>query len=59
MDPLNLILLIVVVLVGMKLRSVLGFRNDDEKPSSRADAYRLNREAFENKPAAKKRQNHR
>ena len=53
MDPLNLILLIVVVLVGMKLRSVLGFRNDDEKPSSRADAYRLNREAFENKPAAK------
>ncbi len=52
MDPLNLILLIVVVLIGMKLRSILGFRNDDEKPSSRADAYRLNRDAFENKPDA-------
>ena len=53
MDPLNLILLIVVVLVGLKLRSVLGFRNDDEKPSSRSSAYRLNRDAFENKPEGK------
>ena len=52
MDPVNLILLIVVVLIGMKLRSILGFRNDDEKPSSRADAYRLNRDAFENKSDA-------
>ncbi|NCF79603.1 MAG: Tim44/TimA family putative adaptor protein, partial [Alphaproteobacteria bacterium] len=32
-------------------RSVLGTRNDDEKPSSRADAYRLNRDAYENPPA--------
>jgi predicted lipid-binding transport protein (Tim44 family) len=29
----------------------LGTRNDDEKPSSRADAYRLNRDAYENPPA--------
>ena len=50
MDPLNLILLIIVVLVGWRLRSVLGTRNDDEKPGSRADAYRLNRDAFENPP---------
>lgn len=50
MDPLNLILLIVVVLVGWRLRSVLGTRNDDEKPGSRADAYRLNRDAYENPP---------
>jgi predicted lipid-binding transport protein (Tim44 family) len=48
MDPLNLILLIIVVLIGWRLRSVLGTRNDDEKPSSRADAYRLNRDAYEN-----------
>ena len=51
MDPLNLILLIMVVLIGWRLRSVLGTRNDDEKPSSRADAYRLNRDAYENSPA--------
>ena len=51
MDPLNLILLIMVVLIGWRLRSVLGTRNDDEKPSSRADAYRLNRDAYENPPA--------
>ena len=50
MDPLNLILLIIVVLVGWRLRSVLGTRNDDEKPGSRADAYRLNRDAYENPP---------
>ena len=48
MDPLNLILLIIVALIGWRLRSVLGTRNDDEKPSSRADAYRLNRDAYEN-----------
>ena len=48
MDPLNLILLIIVVLIGLRLRSVLGTRNDDEQPGSRADAYRLNRDAFEN-----------
>ena len=51
MDPLNLILLIMVVLIGWRLRSVLGTRNDDEKPGSRADAYRLNRDAYENPPA--------
>ena len=51
MDPLNLILLIMVVLIGWRLRSVLGTRNDDEEPSSRADAYRLNRDAYENPPA--------
>ncbi|MBL6641597.1 MAG: Tim44 domain-containing protein [PS1 clade bacterium] len=51
MDPLNLILLIMVALIGWRLRSVLGTRNDDEKPSSRADAYRLNRNAYENPPA--------
>ena len=51
MDPLNLVLLITVVLIGWRLRSVLGTRNDDEKPSSRADAYRLNRDAYENPPA--------
>lgn len=53
MDPLNLILLIVVVLIGMKLRSILGFRDEDEKPGSRADAYRLNRDAFETKQKTK------
>lgn len=46
MDPLNLILLVVVVLIGLKLRSVLGTRHDDEQPGMRADAYRLNRDAF-------------
>ena len=51
MDPLNLILLIMVVLIGWRLRSVLGTRNDDEEPSSRADAYRLNSDAYENPPA--------
>ena len=50
MDPLNLILLIMVLLIGWRLRSVLGTRNDDEKPSTRADAYRLNRDAYENPP---------
>ncbi len=50
MDPLNLILLIIVALIGWRLRSVLGTRNDDEKPGSRADAYRLNRDAFANRP---------
>ena len=52
MDPLNLILLIMVVFIGWRLRSVLGTRNDDEKPGSRADAYRLNRDAYENPPPA-------
>lgn len=51
MDPLNLILLIMLALIGWRLRSVLGTRNDDEKSSSRADAYRLNRDAYENPPA--------
>ena len=50
MDPLNLILLIIVMLIGWRLRSVLGTRNDDEKPSRRTDAYRLNRDAYENPP---------
>jgi predicted lipid-binding transport protein (Tim44 family) len=50
MDPLNLILLIIVALVGWRLRSVLGTRNDDERPGSRADAYRLNRHAYEHPP---------
>ena len=50
MDPLNLILLIIVVFVGWRLWSVLGTRNDGETPSSRADAYRLNRDAYENQP---------
>lgn len=48
MDPLNLILLIIVVFIGLRLRSVLGMRDDDEQPGTRKDAYRLNREAFEN-----------
>ena len=38
------------VLIGWRLRSVLGTRNDDEKPGRRADAYRLNRDAYENPP---------
>lgn len=50
MDPLNLILLIIVALIGWRLRSVLGTRNDDEQPGARADAYRLNRDAFAHKP---------
>lgn len=50
MDPLNLILLIIVMLIGWRLRSVLGTRNDDEKPSRRTEAYRLNRDAYENPP---------
>lgn len=50
MDPLNLILLIIVMLIGWRLRSVLGTRNDDEKPSRRTDAYRLNSDAYENPP---------
>lgn len=50
MDPLNLILLIMVVFIGWRLRSVLGTRNDDEKPGARANAYRLNRDAYENPP---------
>ena len=57
MDPLNLILLVVVVLIGLKLRSVLGTRNDDEQPGSRADAYRLNRDAFERTDARENEQN--
>ena len=57
MDPLNLILLVVVVLIGLKLRSVLGTRNDDEQPGSRADAYRLNRDAFERTEARENEQN--
>ena len=50
MDPLNLILLIIVVIIGWRLRSLLGTRHDDEQPGSRADAYRLNRDAFDSKP---------
>ncbi len=38
------------MLIGWRLRSVLGTRNDDEKPSRRTDAYRLNRDAYENPP---------
>ena len=58
MDPLNLILLIIVIFIGLRLRSVLGMRDEDETPSSRKDAYRLNRDAFDHKeqlgaPAAK------
>lgn len=52
MDPLNLILLIVVAIIGWRLRSVLGTRHDDEQPGGRRDAYRLNRDAFENKEAS-------
>lgn len=47
MDPLNLILLIIVVFIGLRLRAVLGWRDDDETPGARRDAYRLNRDAFE------------
>ena len=54
MDPLNLILLIIVALIGWRLRSVLGTRDDDEQPGSRADAYRLNRDAFAHKADAPK-----
>ncbi len=50
MDPLNLILLIIVALIFWRLRSVLGVRDEDEQPGSRKDAYRLNRDAFENRP---------
>lgn len=48
MDPLNLILLIIVVFIGLRLRAVLGWRDDDEASGTRRDAYRLNRDAFEN-----------
>lgn len=51
MDPLNLILLIVVVIIGWRLRSVLGTRHDDEQSGDRADAYRLNADAFDRKPS--------
>lgn len=51
MDPLNLILLIVVVIIGWRLRSVLGTRHDDEQSGGRADAYRLNADAFDRKPS--------
>lgn len=49
MDPLNLILLIIVIFIGLRLRSVLGMRNDDEQAGQRKDAYRLNRDAFDKK----------
>lgn len=49
MDPLNLILLIIVIFIGLRLRSVLGMRDEDETPSARKDAYRLNRDAFDHK----------
>ena len=51
MDPLNLILLIVVVIIGWRLRSVLGTRHDDEQSGGRADAYRLNADAFDREPS--------
>ena len=58
MDPLNLILLIIVVIIGWRLRSLLGTRHDDEQPGSRADAYRLNRDAFDNRPDSAPRPEH-
>ena len=46
-DPLNLILLIVAVIVGLRLRAVLGTRNDEDAgKTSRRGAYGLNRDAF-------------
>jgi predicted lipid-binding transport protein (Tim44 family) len=51
-DPLNLILLIIVIFVGIKLRSVLGMRNDEDAGKSRRDAYGLNREALGKKKLA-------
>jgi len=45
-DPLNLILLVIVVFIGFKLRSVLGMRNDEDARHDRSNAYRLNRDAF-------------
>lgn len=46
-DPLNLILLVIVIFVGAKLRSVLGMRNDEDHGKTRRGAYGLNREAFD------------
>ena len=51
-DPLNLILLIIVIFVGIKLRSVLGMRNDEDAGKSRRGAYGLNREALGKKQKA-------
>ena len=51
-DPLNLILLIIVIFVGIKLRSVLGMRNDEDAGKSRRGAYGLNREALGKKKLA-------
>ncbi len=45
-DPLNLILLVIVIFVGAKLRSVLGMRNDEDEGKTRRGAYGLNREAL-------------
>ncbi|MEL0072222.1 MAG: Tim44/TimA family putative adaptor protein [Rhodobiaceae bacterium] len=49
-DPLNLILLVIVVFIGFKLRSVLGMRNDEDARHDRSNAYRLNRDAFSGAP---------
>lgn len=51
-DPVNLILLIIVIFVGIKLRSVLGMRNDEDAGKSRRGAYGLNREALGKKQKA-------
>ena len=51
-DPLNLILLIIVIFVGIKLRSVLGMRNDEDAGKLRRGAYGLNREALGKKQKA-------
>ena len=49
-DPLNLILLILAILIGLKLRSVLGTRNDEDAGAKDyRGAYGLNREAFQPK----------
>ena len=46
-DLVNLILLVVVIAVFYRLRSVLGMRNEEDDNTGRHDAYRLNREAFD------------
>ena len=51
-DPLNLILLIIVIFVGIKLRSVLGMRNDEDAGKSRRGAYGLSHEALGKKKLA-------
>ena len=47
-------MLVVVIAVFYRLRSVLGMRNEEDDNTGRHDAYRLNREAFDTAKDARK-----